>query len=210
MRQHFGYKKNLQAPNISVVENCFLNSEPEKFNWPNRPSLDKLKVWKGKAFAVISSDSFEAAIVRAVSDYCKAEHIVIQGSEIRVIKPVEIDMSKLKDIEREHIETAGKLIMEEPAIIEPDLPVYVPALVETEPEIQGVADLVDSLSAESKKLLQAMLEGGQVPPNSELLIETINEKALDAINDNLIDYAEGVPYIYDDYIDDLKSSLGGQ
>lgn len=210
MRQHFGYKKNLQAPNISVVENCFLNSEPEKFHWPNYPSLDKLKVWKGKAFAVISSDSFEAAIVRAVSDYCKAEHIVIQGNEVRVIKPVEIDMSKLKDIEREYIETAGKLIIEEPAIIEPDLPIYVPALVKTELEIQGVATLVDSLSAESKKLLQAMLVGGQAPPNSELLIERINEKALDVINDNLIDYAEGVSYIYDDYIDDLKSSLGGQ
>lgn len=210
MRQHFGYKKNLQVPNISVVENSFLNSESEKFSWPNHPSLDKLKVWKGKAFAIISSDSFEEAIVRAISDYCKAAHIVIQGSEVRIVKPIEIDMSKLKDIEREHIETAEKLIMEEKSVDMPDISISTPVSITAAPEIDGIAGLVSSLPAESNNLLLIILEGGQVPPNSELLIETINEKALEAINDNLIDYAEGVPYIYDDYIEDLKSSLGGQ
>lgn len=75
--------------------------------------------------------------------------------------------------------------------------------------MMGTEILVASLSAESKALLRVILEG-QAPLNSELLIDTINEKALEAISDNLIDYAEGVPYVYDDYIDELKLSLGGK
>ncbi|KAF5045072.1 hypothetical protein DSECCO2_485070 [anaerobic digester metagenome] len=210
MRQGFGYKRNLQVPNISVVENSFLNSEPEKFNWPNRPTLDKLKEWKAKAFAVISSDSFESIIVRAISDYCKTAHIVIQDGTVRIVKPVEIDMSKLKDIERDHIETAEKLILEESPVPQPDVPVSVSAAAVAAPEVKGMAGLCTSLSADGQNLLRILIEGGQVPPNSELLIETINETALEAIDDNLIDYAEGMPYVYDDYTDDLRSALGGQ
>ena len=209
MRQHFGYKQNLQSPGISVVENCFINSEPEKFYWSGRPTLTRLKAWKGKAYAVIADDDFETAIVCAISDYCKSAHIVIQGSEVRIVKPVEIDLRKLKKIEKEHIETAEKLIIEEPSGIVPDLPDSIPVPAVVGPEIKGMAGLVDSLSAESRNLLKVILESGQVHPNSELLVETINEKALEAIDDNLIDYAEGVPYVYDEYIDDLKSLLGG-
>lgn len=65
MREHFGYKRNLQIPNISQVENSFLNSEPDKFTYPTRPTMGRLKVWKAKAFFVISSTKFESAIVRA-------------------------------------------------------------------------------------------------------------------------------------------------
>lgn len=210
MRQHFGYKRNLQVPNISVVENCFLNSEPNKFNWQNRPSLEQLKPWKVKAFAVISSDSFETAIACAISDYCKSEHIVIHSGEVRVVKPIEIDMSKLKDIEREYIETAEKLITEEFSVEIPGIPVQTSVPVNPVQEIDGMTGLVRSLTDECNSLLFIILKGEKVPPNSELLIETINEIALEAISDNLIDDAEGVPYIYDDYVDELKLLLGGQ
>ncbi|MDR1066910.1 MAG: TerB N-terminal domain-containing protein [Clostridiales bacterium] len=210
MRQRFDYKRGrLQAPNISAVENSFLNSEPEKFNGTNRPTLDKLKVWKGRAFAVINSDSFEAAVIRSISDFCKAERIVIQDSEVKIIKPIEIDMSKLKDIEREHMETAKKLILEEPSVNQADMPVPAQISNAPKPEITEMAEFRDSLNIESGNLLNIILHGGQAPSNSELLVETINEKALEAINDNLIDYAEGVPYVYSDYIDDLKSLFGG-
>lgn len=210
MRQVFGYKRNLQVPNISVVENSFLNSEPEKFNWPNRPTLNKLKAWKAKVFALINSDSFEAMIVRAISDYCKIAHIVIQDGAVRMVKPVEIDMSKLKDIERDYIETAEKLILEESPASQSDIPISVPAVAVSTPKAKGMAELCASLSADGQNLLRVLLEGGQVPPNNELLIETVNEAALEAIDDNLIDYAEGMPYVYDDYMDDLRSALGGQ
>lgn len=210
MRQGFGYKRNLQVPNLSAVENSFLNSEPEKFDWSKRPTLDKLKEWKAKAFAIISSDSFESIIVRAISDYCKTAHIVMQDGTVRIVKPVEIDMSKLKDIERDHIETAEKLILEESPVPQPNLPVFVPTAALKTPEIKGMAGLCDSLPADGQNLLRALLAGGQVPPNSELLIETINQTALEAIDDTLIDYDEGMPYVYDDYTDDLRLALGGQ
>ncbi len=210
MRQRFGYKRNLQVPNISVVENAFLNSEPEKFNWPNRPTLDRLKVWKGKAFAIISGEDFEAIIVRAISDYCKAAHIVVQDGAVRIVKPVEIDLSKLKDIEREYFETAEKLILEEMPAPKPDLSVSVLTAAAVTPEIKGMAWLCNALSADGQSLLRVLLGGGQAPPNSELLIEAINETALEAIDDNLIDSTRGMPYVYDDYIDDLRIALGGQ
>jgi len=209
MRQHFGYKRSLQAPAISVLENCFLNSEPDKFEWPNRPTMDKLKTWKGKAFAVINSVGFEAAIAQAISDYCKAAHVVITNGEVRIVKPVEIDMSKLQDIEREHIATAEKLITEESDETVVDIPIAVPASDIIVPEVSGIVGLVDSLPTESRNLLQTILQGENIPPNSELLVEAINEKAFTAIDDNLIDYSEGVPYVYDDYIDDLQAALGG-
>jgi len=207
MREHFGYKRNLQMPNISQVENSFLNSEPEKFTYPTRPTIDKLKVWKAKAFSVISSTEFELTIVRAIAEYCKLAHLVIANGVVKEIKPVEIDLSKMKDIEKEHLETAAKLIVEEqPASV---VEVSRPAARGPDIEIAGMAGLVESLSEEGRTLLITLLNGGQVPPNSELLIETINAKALEAIADNMIDYSEGVPYVYDDYTDELKSSLGG-
>lgn len=208
MRFHFGYRRNLQMPNIFQVENCFLNSEPDKFNYPARPSLDKLKTWKAKAFSVINNAEFETAIVRAIADYCKTAHIIIQDGVVKENKPVEIDMSKLKVIEKEHNETAAKLILEEQQ--EPVAEAPSPALEEIEVEISGIAGLGSFLSDDERSLLTILLDGEQAPPNSELLIETINEKALEAIADNIIDYSEGVPYVYDDYTDELKSSLGGK
>ncbi|MDQ7096571.1 TerB N-terminal domain-containing protein [Desulfosporosinus sp. PR] len=208
MRKHFGYKRNLQMPNISQVENSFLYSEPDKFTYPTRPTMGRLKVWKARAFSVISSAEFELAITRAIAEYCKLAHLVIVNGVVKEIKPVEIDLSKLKDIEKEHLETAAKLIAEEPPV--PVVEVPRPAVIAPDLEMAGMAGFVDSLPEEGRTLLIALLNGGQVPPNSELLVETINAKALEAIADNMIDYSESVPYVYDDYTDELKLLLGGQ
>lgn len=208
MREHFGYKRNLQIPNISQVENSFLYSEPDKFTYPTRPTMGRLKVWKARAFSVISSTEFESEIVRAIAEYCKLAHLVIRNGVVKEIKPVEIDLSKLKDIEKEHLETAAKLIVEEPPA--PVVEVPRPATIAPDLEMAGMAGFLDALPEEGRTLLIALLNGGQVQPNSELLVETINAKALEAIADNLIDYSEGVPYVYDDYTDELKLLLGGQ
>ncbi|ADY55220.1 hypothetical protein Sgly_0873 [Syntrophobotulus glycolicus DSM 8271] len=208
MREHFGYKRSLQMPNISQVENSLINSEPDKFTYFTRPTMDRLKVWKAKAFSVISGTEFEPAIVRAIAEYCKLAHLVSVNGVVKEIKPVEIDLSKLKDIEKEHMETAAKLIVEEqPA---PVAEVPPPAAVAPDLEIAGMAGFVDSLPEEGRTLLITLLNGGQVPPNSELLIETINAKALEVIADHMIDDSESVPYVYDDYTEELKSWLGGQ
>lgn len=210
MREHFGYKRNLQMPNISQVKNCFLNSEADKFPYPARPTMGKLKAWKAKAFAVISGSEFESTIVRAIAEYCKRAHLVIQNGVVAEIKPVELDLSKLKDIEKEHLETAAKLIIEEQQALVVETPR--PAAAAPDPEIAetaGMAGFVGALPEEGRTLLIALLNGGEVPPNSELLIETINAEALEAIADNIIDDSEEVPYVYDDYTDELKSLLGG-
>ncbi|MEM5769171.1 MAG: TerB N-terminal domain-containing protein, partial [Bacillota bacterium] len=208
MREHFGYKRNLQMPNISQVENSFLNSEADKFTYPARPTMGRLKAWKQKAFSIISSTEFETTIVRAIAEYCKLAHLVIVNGVVKELKPVDIDLSKLKDIEKEHLETAAKLIVEE----QPAPVIEIPHPIAAVPEfgITGMAGFVDALPEEGRTLLIILLNGGQVPPNSELLIEAINAKALEAIADNIIDYSEGVPYVYDDYSDELKSLLGGQ
>lgn len=209
MRQHFGYKRSLQMPNDSVVMNCFLNSEPEKFSWYSYATLSKLKVWKGRAYAVIAADGFTDIIAKAVADYCASKHIVVQNGIMKVVKPVEIDFRKLKAIERDYIETAEKLILaeEEPPTVAPA--VAFPA-VAAAPGVSGMAGLAASLPEGGRALLAALLAGERVPPNHELLVEAINERALEAIFDNLIDYADGVPYVYEEYRDELKSSLGGQ
>lgn len=80
-------------------------------------------------------------------------------------------------------------------------------VAETDQEA-GMAGLVASLTVEEKSLLATLLNSGQVPPNSELMIETINASALEAIYDNIIDYTEGAPYVYDDYFNELTSLLG--
>lgn len=210
MRQHFACRWKLQLPNISVVENCFLNSEIEKFGWVENQTLAKLQVWKRKAYALINSAGFLDAIEKAIANFCTLEHIFIQAGVIKIVKPIEIDMSKLENIKREHYETAKRLIFEEQQIPADDPPILKPAVVVSVCELKGIENLIVSLSDEGRALLLTLLTEGKVPPNSELLIETINEKALEAISDNLIDYAEGTPYVYDDYIDELKSSLGGQ
>lgn len=108
--------------------------------------------------------------------------------------------------------TAEKLITEEPIITVPNPPVQelavnAPTAITGQ---EGIDGLLSLLSSEGKNLLRTILQGGEVPPNNELLIEKINESALETMNDNLIDYAEGAPSVYDDYVDELQQKLGGK
>lgn len=73
-------------------------------------------------------------------------------------------MSKLKDIEREYIEIAEKLITEEFEIPDISVPTSVP--VNPVQEIDGMAGLVRSLTDECNSLLFIILKGEKVPPNA--------------------------------------------
>lgn len=70
---------------------------------------------------------------------------------VKEIKPVEIDLSKLKDIEKEHMETAAKLIVEEQPVPVAEAPC--PAAIVPDIEIAGIAGFVDSLPEEGRTLL---------------------------------------------------------
>ncbi|MDR1158103.1 MAG: TerB N-terminal domain-containing protein [Oscillospiraceae bacterium] len=205
MRKAFGYKKSLQMPSISQLENGFL-SPP---TYRGRHSLRQLKTWKGKAYGVIISPAFEQTIVKAILEYCQMAHVAIKDEEIMQARLVTIDMSKLAEIKRDHEETAQKLILSEDMQEEQTFKQSPPATVGTG-EMSGVDGFVNVLSREELVLVSTLLAGGQAPANSEMLIEAINGKALSVIADNVIDCAEGVVCINDFYFDDLKTAAGGQ
>jgi len=69
--------------------------------------------------------------------------------------------------------------------------------------------LVSFLTGDECSFLSVLLGGGQVPANSEIMVEAINTKAISAIDDNVIDFVDGAPCVNDFYFDDLKTSLGG-
>ena len=169
-------------------------------------------------------DRFEDIIIQSISKYLKQNNIVIKNGKIEIIKPVEIDMSKLKEIEKAHIETAKKLILEEePAEAESfneniskDTAESVVRNVAEEKtdevgtELSGFATVFDLLSNEGQALLLNLVKEEALGSNYELLIEEINEKSLEVTGDNLIEYISGEPRIYEEYFDEVKEVLGGR
>ena len=219
LRKAFEYKRNLKMPELSQVENNFLNSEPILASYPYRQTMDKIKAWKSKAYGIISGPDFEPAIIAAITEFCKAEHLVIKDGAITVVKPVEIDLSKLIEIQKDYEATAQKLIFHEDELIpekykppmeDKPVPPETPVVVVKGDEAVGIEGLVRSLTDDEHSLLFILLEGGQVAINSEIIIEAINAKALDAIDDNIIDYVEGAVCISDFYFDDLKAAARGK
>ena len=244
-------------------------------------------------------DCFEETIIQAISDFIKEENIVIKNGKLEIIKPIEIDLSKIKDIERDHIETAKRLILEEDIerderqlserynckknyrqheinlinkaevqsnnesdikskndanaakiplssinhISKIDAVHIVDGSYENEsqsigqlnifdfaketitdegnkPEIEakhydnaetsGCQAVINVLSNEAKDLILHLVNGGKTGSNYELLVEEINEKALEITGDNLIEYVSGEPQIYEDYLNEVKEAVGGR
>ena len=208
LRKLFGRKKSLQPPAIKAVEKCFSD----------------LSIWKRKMLETLYEDNFEDIIIQSISKYLKQNNIVIKNGKIEIIKPVEIDMSKLKEIEIAHIETAKKLILEEePAEAEnfnenisKDTAESVDKNVAEEKtddvgtELSGFATVFDLLSNEGQALLLKLVKEEGLGSNYELLVEEINEKSLEITGDNLIEYISGEPHIYEEYFDEVKEVLGGR
>ena len=298
MRRLFGFKKNLKPPTINQVEKCFFNDKSD-YGYYAGSHISKLSSWKRKMLEALYEDSFEETIIQAISDFIKEENIVIKNGKLEIIKPIEIDLSKIKDIERDHIETAKRLILEED--IERDegqlseiynckknyrqqeinlinkaevqsnnesgiksnndanaakIPLssinqiskidevhIVNGSYENEsqsigqlnifdfaketiidegnkPEIEandydnarlsGCQAVINVLSNEAKDLISHLANGEKAGSNYELLVEEINEKALEITGDNLIEYVSGEPQIYEDYLNEVKEAVGGR
>ena len=199
MRVVFGGSKNLKAPSVSEIK--------QEFTGYNR-SLNGTDEWEKQAYALIKSTDFEQTIINAIQEYCKFANIIVKDGKVTEIKPIEIDMSKLDKIKEEHEATAKKLIVEELPVEEIE-PMHA-EIDECSFTIGGNDELIASLTKDELDLLISLMKTGQASSNCEILIESINEKALSAIEDNVIDYADGMPYIYDEYLDDLKISVGGR
>lgn len=209
MRKLFGHKRALKSPDIKTVEKGLFESEERTGYYYEGKRLFDLSLWKRKILETMYDDSFEETIERAAVDFLKLSNIVVKDGKLTEIKPVEIDMSKLKKIEEDHIETAKKLISEE------ETPEEIPQKKEAEESTElsgftGFTGVIALLSKEAKALLLHLVNNETTGFNTELSVEEINEKALDIIGDNLIGYVSGEPRIYEEYIDEVKEALGGR
>ena len=120
---------------------------------------------------------------------------------------VNIDKSKFESIRKISNELKEKLIIEEPE----EEPQEVTFLEKTE-EAGGFDGFLNALTAVEVEVLKALLndipikeilDREKIMP--EVILESINEKALEQINDNIID--SGGLSIYDDYKDELLEVL---
>ena len=224
LRKLFGSKKSLQPPAIKAVEKCFFENA-RNYRWYSLSGdFSDLSVWKRKMLETLYDDSFEDVIIQSISKYFKQSNIVIKNGKVEIIKPVEIDMSKMKDIEKAHIETAKKLILEEELVeaesfnqnISNDMAESVVENVAEEKtdevgtELSGFAKVFSILSNEGQALLLNLVKEEALGSNFELLVEEINEKSLEVTGDNLIEYISGEPRIYEEYFDEVKEVLGGR
>lgn len=200
----------------------------------NRKNWDKS--YKNLEYA-IDNAAFTQTIDQSVTDFFKRNYprvYTTQKIESVFEKPVEvsIDVSKLAKIRAESDEIREKLTVEENPVIEESVkPTEIktqtiqPKATEkpydkiiessgdcwdnlfntlTDIQIQAVISILNS---EFNKLADIARNSGSMP---EMLLEGINEIAqeTDGINDIIIDSNEGNPYIYDDYIDEIKSVIG--
>ena len=174
---------------------------------------DKVKEWRKKTSELLKNKDFGLTIINAVQTYCKAANIHVKDGVVTETKPVEIDLSKLDKIREEHEATAMKLIIEErldeeTVLLPPESMQAIPT--EQTEKSSGFTGLVSSLSNHETTLLIKVLKSEQVSANYELLIESINEKALAATDDNIIGYVDGMPCVYEDYEEELRALLGGK
>ena len=224
LRKLFGSKKSLQPPAIKAVEKCFFENT-RNYRWYSvSGDFSDLSIWKRKMLEILYEDSFEDVIIQSISKYLKQSNIVIKNGKIEIIKPVEIDMSKMREIEKAHIETAKKLILEEELIesesfknnIQNDITKSVnEKVVERKTDIEdtelsGFAKVFSLLSDEGQALLLNLVKEEALGSNYELLVEEINEKSLEVTGDNLIEYISGEPHLYEEYFDEVKEVLGGR
>lgn len=134
-------------------------------------------------------------------------------------KPVEIDLTRLDGIRKSADELAKRLIIDEEAEDfddeitvdnENNVNTTESAVTDFESGDEWQA-LSNALSDAEKSVVQALLSGGDIrkicDKNGilpEVMLEAINEKALEIVGDNIIECGEEAPYIYDEYVQELE------
>jgi hypothetical protein len=203
IRKTLGGKNSLNPPQINEIGIELRDG---------RRAWNQVKEWRKKAHDLLKDKEFGHAVANAVGAFCKTANIVVKDGTVTEVRPVEIDLRKLDRIREEHESTVKKLIIEEeleevttaPSQEEQD------ALLEQSEELSGFDGFVASLKDNEKGLLIAIIKSEQIPANNELLMESINEKALASVEDNIISYVDGIPSLYEEYEDELKIALGGK
>lgn len=203
MRKAFGIKQQLKAPQLRGIKNELHN---------NYYSDDQDQAWSNKVQKILKTKKFEQTIQEAIKNYLNTSNISIKDGTIIKIKPVEIDLGKIDKIRTEHEATAKKLIIEEDPNGE-TTPPSTSSKSNTMPELPttpaGFIGLLEILDDNELSLIKTLWQSQIIPSNCELLVEQINKKSLACINDNLIDYQNGIPILYDEYHEEINILLGG-
>jgi len=202
MRSALGGKQNLKAPTTSE-----LIQEFKKLNH----SWEKVEKWRREAYQLIKSKKFEQTIICAIQKY-KSSSMVASESTISENKSLEIDMSELTRVRKEHMQTAEKLNTEDEENVE-DVEVAEIISAENTPlakSLEGFSALVSLMSTDEYIFVTSLLNSENIiHTDLELMVEAINEKALDSISDNLIEGFDGQYFIYEEYSGELLKSLEG-
>ena len=85
-------------------------------------------------------------------------------------------------------------------------------LVQNNNQTNEYSILFNTLNDIEKDILRAVIMGGnsisEMQSNKNIMLETvyesINEKSLEIISDNIIETNDNVPYVYEDYIEELR------
>ena len=215
LRELTGYKRKLQ-PNIGSI------------------TYDSIE--DKRALTVINHPEFTDVIRSVVKAYFansgirpQVFRIVAQDAEMP-IKPVEVkvDLSKLEAIRSAATEIQDRLVIddneEEQIQAETEVTIIeeMDAIAASTETVQSeiVSDDVEkcTLSKPQRSCISIIISGqnvncriaelsmvnGTLP---EVLIEGINDLLFEAFGDNVIDSAADVPYVYDDYLDDVKKLI---
>lgn len=194
-----------------------------KYKLSAEPSTIADRIVDQQISNVVKNSVFSQTIDDSVTRYFKEEHpLAFTNPNVLYEKPVEvrIDISKLNKIREDAEMIRDKLTIED----ENDemLSVIKPAeknvMNESTQFDSPLEELCSSITEIQKKALIVMLnESSSMPAIMELalthhvmpevLFDGINETALTLIGDNLIETADENPYIYDDYLNEIKMIL---
>jgi hypothetical protein len=149
-------------------------------------------------------------------------------SSLAPVAPVRVDFSKLPQIRREAQEMTERLIVEEEleeftmkneqwvtkCAVDSLSQTRISGLrIQNECPASGQLAVVPSslreaLSPAQIAIVEYLIAGeGAPPPMDELVLEGINEIALEVLGDTLIDVLEDVPYVYEEYVSKWKEGV---
>ncbi len=189
---HYTYKMS-GAPEAALLRACA--EEPE-------------------LLTLLRSEALSRAISQAVDDYF-AEHPLprprrqakrnVQRAAVteappKPPPPVKVDFSQLEQIRSLARATMERLIVETDETQPESAPP--PAKKEPKPLGRSRLSLADTLNEVERAVIEYLRTGeGLPPPMDELMLERINEAALDLLGDTLIDTAGETPRLYEEYKD---------
>ena len=206
LRDKIGFKPKLTVnPSKVLIESPML-------------TYQQLRIFR-KAAPLFVSNEMANVIDNAVTDFCRQSHL-IQNIPTRKGNPNQNENSDEQPIEVtidpskfEHIRSGAEYLTSV-LVVEEEEKEDISAAVNDIEAIDKSDNIFDNLHTQA---IEIILNGSDIltklntlasqnVTTVEMLLDEINEAALDTIGDNIIDTADE-PYIYEDYIDEVKKLM---